>query len=289
MGSPVMTRAEGDGVKIQLAVWEGDGMTLLCVHGLTANCRCWDAVADAIAGRHRVIAMDLRGRGLSQKPSTGYSLDRHVRDIICLLDDLALAGVVIAGHSLGAAIALAMTAEHPERVEGLILVDGGGTLSPEQMARVFAGIKPSLNRLGKVFPSFEAYKAQLEKAPFLNPWTPRLETYFRYEVENVDGSIRSRVRPEHIAEEIENMKGLEAARFYPAVACPVLILRATDGMLAEDDILLPEGAVRQMVREIPDARRVDVPGSNHYSIVLGESRARDEAILAFLDSLAAAS
>jgi hypothetical protein len=56
-------------------------------------------------------------------------------------------------------------------------------------------------------------------------------------------------------------------------------------MLADDDILLPEGAIQRMLREIPDARRADVPGANHYSIVLGESRVRDDAILAFLDSL----
>jgi pimeloyl-ACP methyl ester carboxylesterase len=279
-----MKTASGDGLNIRLAAWEGSGKAVLCVHGLTANCRCWDAVADAIAGRHRVIAMDLRGRGLSQKPSSGYSIDHHVRDIACLMDDLSLDRVVIAGHSLGASIALAMAAAHPERIEGAILVDGGGALSAEQMARVFAGIKPSLDRLGKVFPSFEAYKGQLKKAPFLNPWSERLETYFRYEVEKVDGGVRSRVRPEHIAEEIENMKGLDVARFYPAVACPVLILRATDGMLADDDILLPTGAIQRMVREIPDARRVDVPGTHHYSILLGENRGRDEAIAAFLDS-----
>ncbi|MGD8368611.1 MAG: alpha/beta hydrolase [Desulfobacterales bacterium] len=285
MASPVMKEAKGDGVKIALALWEGAGKTVLCVHGLTANCRCWDAVAESLFGRHRVLAVDLRGRGFSQKPSSGYSVDHHVRDLICLMDDLKLATAVIAGHSLGATIALAAAAAHSERIEGVILVDGAGTLSTEQMGRVFAGIKPSLDRLGKVFPSFEEYKGQLRKAPFLDPWSGYLETYFRYEVEEVDGGVRSRVEPGTIAEEIENMKGLDVARFYPAVACPVLIVRAPCGMLADDDILLPEGAIQRMLREIPDARRADVPGANHYSIVLGESRVRDDAILAFLDSL----
>ncbi len=42
MSGPKMIKAKGDGVKIQLAVWEGKGKPILCVHGLTANCRCWD-------------------------------------------------------------------------------------------------------------------------------------------------------------------------------------------------------------------------------------------------------
>jgi pimeloyl-ACP methyl ester carboxylesterase len=101
-------------------------------------------------------------------------------------------------------------------------------------------------------------------------------------VEEVGGGVRSRVRPEHIAEEIFNMKEVEAARLYAKVKCPVLILRATDGMLAKDDILLPEEAVEKMVAEIPDARRVDVGGTNHYSILFEPNRSRDAVVEQFL-------
>jgi pimeloyl-ACP methyl ester carboxylesterase len=277
-----MKKVRGDGVEIHLALWEGRGKAVLAVHGLTANCRCWDTFARTVAPGHRFLAMDLRGRGLSDKPPSGYSVDIHNRDILGLLDHLGLKEVVLLGHSLGALISLVFAARNPERVSRLILVDGGGKLSAEQTARVFAGIKTSLERLGKTFPSFEAYVGILRKAPFLQPWSEALENYFHYEVEEVPGGVRPRIRPEAIQEEILNLTRLDASNFYPQVRCPVLILRATEGVLYPDDIILPEDVVERMVRKIPKAKRVDVEGTNHYSILFRNHPARDRAILRFL-------
>ncbi len=86
------------------------------------------------------------------------------------MDDQNLERPVLMGPSLGAFISLVFAAKYPRRVDRLILVDGGGKLSEAQMTKVFAGIKPSLDRLGKVFPDFESYLALLKQAPFLQPW-----------------------------------------------------------------------------------------------------------------------
>jgi len=283
VAEPVMKSVKGDGVRIHLAEWWGEGSTVLCVHGLTANCRCWDTIAEALSPGHRVLAMDLRGRGLSEKPSTGYSIDHHCRDIRSLLDDLGLEKIALMGHSLGAYLSLVFAAQNPDRVERLILVDGGGKLSEEQMVKVFAGIKPSLDRLGQIFPSFEAYLDVMKQAPFLRPWSRAFEIYYRHEIEEVDGGVRSRVRPEPIQEERENLGKVDIARFYRQVRCPVLILRATEGLLVRDDILLPEDALNRMVEEIPSAKRVDVEGANHYMVVFQPNRTRDRALRDFLD------
>jgi len=277
-----MIKAKGDGVKIQLVVWEGKGKEILCVHGITANSRFWNCLASALAPHHRLIAMDLRGRGLSDKPPTGYSIKHHCKDIAAVMDDLGLERPVLMGHSLGAFISLVFAAQYPERVDRLILVDGGGKLSEDQMAKVFAGIKPSLDRLGKIFPSFETYLSLMKQAPYLQPWNLYMETYFRYEIEEVQGGIRSRVHPNHIEEEAKNLKEVDSREFYKKVKGPTLILRATKGMLAEDDLLLPEDVVEQMVREIPNAKRVDVEGANHYSILFQPNVKRDQSILDFL-------
>ena len=283
MADPIMKRAMGDGVEIQLAVWQGDEKTILCIHGITANCRCWDVMAEAITPDHRVVAIDLRGRGLSGSPPTGYSIEHHCRDIRKLLDDLGLERTVLMGHSLGAFISLAFGAQYPERIDRIILVDGGGKLSEEQREKVFAGIKPSLERLGKVFPSFQHYLNLMKEAPFLRPWSPALETYYQHEVEEVDGGVRSRVQPEHIQEEALNLRKVDVSQFYPEIQCSVLILRATEGLLSQDDILLPEEVVERMLREISDASRVDLDGTNHYSIIFQPNEIRDRAIKAFLE------
>ena len=282
MTEPTMIKAKGDGVQINLATWPGNAGPILCVHGITANCRCWDVLAEALIPDYRVIAMDLRGRGQSEKPPTGYSLDYHLRDINCLLNDLQRERVVIMGHSLGAFIALAFAAQYPERTDRLILVDGAGDLSPHQMNKVFVGIKPALDRLGQIFPSADAYLDKMKQAPYLHPWTSAVETYCRYEIEAVDGGVRTNIDPAHIQEEAANIRKVNCASFYPGMQRKVLILRAPNGLLSQDDLLLPEDVINKMTDEIPDVRRFDVAETNHYGILLKSHPARDEAILEFL-------
>jgi pimeloyl-ACP methyl ester carboxylesterase len=283
MSDPVMRRTEGDGIQIQLAAWEGEGQLILCVHGLTANCRCWDLIASSLVPGNNILAMDLRGRGLSDKPASGYSLQHHIRDIVCLLDDLKQERIVLMGHSLGAFIALSFAAKYPERTEKIILMDGGGQLTQGQWDKVTLAIKPSLDRLGQVFPSFEAYVANMKLAPFLQPWSQALEDYFRYEAELVEGGVRSRINPANILEEAQNIQQETPSKYYSKVTCPVLILRATDGILSNDDLVLPESAVDRMVSEIPNARRADINGTNHFSILFQPHEARDKAIREFLE------
>jgi pimeloyl-ACP methyl ester carboxylesterase len=282
MTKPIAIKAKGSGIEIQLAVWKGKGKEILCLHGLTANSRFWDCLASALSPRHKIIAMDLRGRGLSDKPPTGYSINYHCQDVLALIDDLALKRPVLMGHSLGAFISLVFAAQYPDRVDRLILVDGGGKLTQAQMTKVFAGIKPSLDRLGKIFPSFKDYVSQMREAPFLQPWNSFMETYFRYEVEEVQGGVRSRVHPKHIEEEVLNLGKVDSTQFYVKVISPTLILRATKGMLAKDDLVLPKDVAERMVREIPKARSLDLEGTNHYSILFQPNKNRDQEILKFL-------
>jgi len=282
MPEPIMEKVKGDGIEINLARWEGSGKPILCIHGITANCRCWDVLAGALVPEYRVLAMDLRGRGGSDKPPRGYSLDYHLRDINCLLDDLGIDRAVIMGHSLGAFIGLAFAAEFSDRVERLILVDGGGDLSKEQMEKVFIGIKPALDRLGQVFPSAEAYLEKMRAAPYIQPWSSVTETYYRHEIEAVQGGVRTNIVPAHIQEEADNIKKVDCARYYPRIKCEVLILRACNGLLSQDDLLLPPDVIDKMIRDIPDAQRFDVVGMNHYGIVFQPHEDRDRVIREFL-------
>jgi pimeloyl-ACP methyl ester carboxylesterase len=282
MAEPIMRKVNGDGITIQLAVWEGQGNPVLCVHGLTANSRCWDVIASSLAPEHNMLAIDLRGRGLSDKPPAGYAMHHHIRDIFCVIDDLKQEKIVLMGHSLGAFISLAFAAHYPERTEKIILMDGGGQLTQDQWEKVTAAIKPSLDRLGQVFPSFDAYVAHMKQAPFLQPWSRAIENYFRYESEAVEDGVRSRINPANIQEEIKNIQQEVPSEYYSKVICPVLILRATNGILSRDDLVLPESAVEKMVSQIPNAHCVSIKGTNHFSILFQRNEKRDKAIEEFI-------
>ena len=280
--NPVMIRAKGDGITIQLADWPGEKTPLLCIHGLTANCQCFDIIAEALSPENQVLAMDLRGRGLSDKPDNGYSIDHHCADIGALLNDLGIRKVRLLGHSLGAYIGLAFASKNPDTVEKLILMDAGAQLSAEQWAKVAVGIKPSLERLEKSFSSFEEYIAQVKGASYLNPWNQAVEEYFRYESHEVDGVYRSRINPKHILEERTSLAQTDTSVYYAGIRCPVLILRATEGMASNDDLVLPEEAMEPFMKALPQAVRVDLTGANHYSMLLQPNEQRDQAITEFL-------
>lgn len=285
MTDPIMKKAAGDGVAIQTARWPGKGRQVLCIHGLTANCRAFDRLAHGLTPAHTVVAVDLRGRGLSEKPATGYAIDRHVADIRCLMQSLGMDRVVLMGHSLGAYIALAAAAAYPERVSGLILLDGGAPLSADRWDHVEAAIQPSIDRLGRIFPSFADYTAPLKQVPFLQPWTAYMDAYYTYDTESLPEGVRARTPPEPVREEIANVRRAEAAVWYRRIRCPVLILRAPNGLISPEDLLLPEPAVDQMQRALPHAHRVDIPAANHFSIIFGDHPDRDRALLSFLDGL----
>ena len=282
MNKPTMKRAKGYGLEIQTAEWAGSGEPVLCIHGLTANCLCFGVIAQELTPKHSVLAVDLRGRGLSDKPGTGYSIDHHCRDIEAVMDDLGLDAVNLLGHSLGGYISLALAARRPERVRRLILMDAGAQLTVEQWIKVGEAIKPSLDRLVQRFPTFEAYVENLKKMAYLNPWSQAIEDYFRYECEEVNGVFQSRIKPENIQEERENLAVTDTAQYYSHIHCPVLVLRATQGMTSPDELVLPEDALPGLKKALPQARIVSLAGTNHYSIVFQPNEERTRALKEFL-------
>lgn len=286
--NPSFRDVPGDGVTVRVAEWAGVGTPVLAIHGMTANCRCFDTIADAVAPRYRFLAVDLRGRGHSEKPATGYSIPQHCRDLEGVLNALGIARAFVLGHSLGAYIGLVFAAQFPERVAGLLLGDGGADLPPAQWAKVARAIKPSTERLGMVFPTLEAYLDHVRQAPMMRPWNAALETYFAHETETVPEGVRSRTRPETVREESLNLVKQAFEPCYGKIRCPVLILRATKGMLTDDDLVLPEAEASVLKGAFADARIVDLPGTDHYSLVFRENPLRDQAILRFLEACAGA-
>lgn len=103
----------------------GDGPELVMVHGLTGNLAVWHLkIMPLLSDHFRVLSYDLRGHGYSDMPPTGYTADDMAGDLLRLLDALEIERPSIVGHSFGADIALYLAAEHPERVDGIIAIEG---------------------------------------------------------------------------------------------------------------------------------------------------------------------
>jgi len=108
----------------------GSGPALLLLHGLACDHTTWDLVIGELAKRYTVVAPDLLGHGLSDKPRADYSLGGYANGMRDLLTVLYIDRVTVVGHSFGGGVAMQFAYQFPERTERMILVAAGG-LGPE--------------------------------------------------------------------------------------------------------------------------------------------------------------
>lgn len=267
---------------MQVSIWGNKKDYILAIHGISSNSQVWNEISKNISKYYTILAPDLRGRGHSDSPGD-YNLFNHAEDIKSVLESLNIKSAHIMGHSLGAYIAIIFAAKFPELTKKVILLDGGAKLSDDQAEKVFNGIKISLDRLGRVFNSFEEYLSHMKKAPFLTPWYQPLEEYYKYELLFLpDGKVKSLVRKETIMEEAENLKNLDISIYYDKIKSYVLVLRATKGMITNDDHLLNYENIKEMLLKIRNVKVVDIPDTNHYTIAFYPNDYRDKIILEFL-------
>jgi pimeloyl-ACP methyl ester carboxylesterase len=237
-------------------------------------------VADVLSPVHRLIAYDLRGRGESDKPDKGYSLALHGDDLEGLLDHFGLKKAVLIGHSLGAHIAVRFAATRPQRVAKLVLVDGGLDVRHE----IIESLRPAINRLGVEFPSLDMFMGFVRALPmFEGRWNDYLERYFRYDVEELPGgTVRAKAARLAIEEEIVNLERERLWVYHHRIKAPTLIFRAPDGLLTATDCLMTQEEAEAMADAIPRSKLVVVPGTNHYTVLLGQHPKVKSALRTFL-------
>ncbi|EJL90425.1 putative hydrolase or acyltransferase of alpha/beta superfamily [Herbaspirillum sp. CF444] len=111
-----------NGARIHVRVG-GQGPAVVMLHGYGETGDMWAPLAAKLAATHTVIVPDLRGMGLSDHPATGYDKKNEARDIAGVLDTLKIGKVDVVAHDIGNMVAYAFTAEQPERVTRLVLMD----------------------------------------------------------------------------------------------------------------------------------------------------------------------
>jgi pimeloyl-ACP methyl ester carboxylesterase len=116
------------------AVVGGEGPPLLLVHGWPENWYAWRLMMPALARDFRVVAVDQRGMGLSDKPADGYDAGTLANDLVALMDALGHPRFAVVGHDTGYLIGYALAADHPDRVGCVALAElpgpFGATPSP---------------------------------------------------------------------------------------------------------------------------------------------------------------
>jgi pimeloyl-ACP methyl ester carboxylesterase len=272
-----------NGIHLHYLDHPGGDPPILLMPGLTHNAYSFAGLIEAgLSPRFRVLALTLRGRGLSDKPAEGYSMADHAADVLGLLDELEFDQAVLGGHSFGGVLAYYMAARHPERVSKVVAIDAAGSFHPDMREL----IKPSVDRLGRVLPSWEIYLEAMKQMPFLDGWWhPAVEKFCRADVEiREDGSVKPRASANAIIEAVDQAVGEDWAQHLASIRQPVLLLNAPGpyGPPGTPPIFSKEQAM-ETVNAVADGRYVEIPG-NHATMVYGESAIRVvEAIAAFLE------
>lgn len=108
------------------------GPVLVLVHGFSANVDAWEPWVKRLGGTYRIVTLDLPGHGLTQAPK-GYKVgpDTFIEVVQGVADHLRLGKFVIAGNSMGGGVAWNYALVHPERLDGLVLVDAAGWSRPK--------------------------------------------------------------------------------------------------------------------------------------------------------------
>jgi pimeloyl-ACP methyl ester carboxylesterase len=128
---------EANGIR-QHVVTGGDGPPLLLVHGWPENWYAWRLVMPALAEDYTVIAVDQRGIGLTEKPADGYDAATLANDLIVLMNTLGHERFAVAGHDIGLVISYALAADHPDRVDRVVLLEVPGPPIPDHSPPLFA-------------------------------------------------------------------------------------------------------------------------------------------------------
>ncbi|EMJ87931.1 putative lysophospholipase [Leptospira meyeri serovar Semaranga str. Veldrot Semarang 173] len=297
-----------NGVKIRVGIWPGKKQSIICLHGLSGNLYSMKPLAERLNRLgYRVLSYDLRGRGKSDKPKSGYGFQNHIKDLRGIISHYKIKNPVFFAHSFGCMIAIRYAIAYPEIVKAMILMDGGGLLSLPKRIQVLKVLKQSFERLDVTFSTVSEYLKLIRNSPLVPHWSKEIEEYFRLELEKTKQGYICHMPGFVMEEELKEMGGsmyfskifkyliqeprrviskIKENKFleFEKIGSPTLILRATEMNLFPNDDLLPKESFEFMLERIPNSNGKEVK-TNHYGILFDKLKERDDAIENFLSGL----
>ncbi|TFD48862.1 alpha/beta fold hydrolase [Cryobacterium frigoriphilum] len=247
----------------------GRPVAVLTIHGITASHRSFSWLATALPG-HRVIAPDLRGRARSNSLPGPYALRAQADDMVAVLDGLGVERVIVVGHSMGAFVAVWLAHRFPDRVDSLVLVDGGLPIARQPGVEPISMLGPAAARLSTTFANSADYTEFWRRHPaFADDWSPGVADFARYDLDGAPFALRPSTRLEAVGENVLQLDGADGyAEALASVTAPIDFLRAPRGLLNEPAALYDPSVVAAVRERLPALRVHEIDDVNHYTIVM---------------------
>ncbi|WAJ43428.1 alpha/beta fold hydrolase [Mycobacterium sp. Aquia_216] len=236
----------------------GAGRPVVLVHGQGGAWQWWLRVIPVVARHVRVIALDLAGFGASDPVATGDVFEEQVATVIGLLDELRLARATIVGHSMGGLVSLKVACDHPERVDGLMLIDSGSNvIGPVRLRVILLGFR----LFDRVF-RFSAVPRVVAR------WRYLRAAFFALAVTEprcITRSLADELVPRMAAPGF--IAGMQAAGKAVAEATPETVRGPALVLWGRDDRIVPLSSGRQLADAIPHARLVVLDDVAHCAML----------------------
>lgn len=248
----------------------GEGPPVVLLHGFASSLEVWSEVLPRLVEGRRVLALDLKGFGWTDRPEGDYGPEAQAALVLALMDARGIDRAAVVAHSWGSSVALALAAAAPERVSRLALYDAW--VYEAQLPPFFLWARAPL--LGEVlFRLF--YEERPEDRLVLAYYDPERVTQ-----PLVDAVERALDRPGTLAATLAAVRGqrFEALQAgYREVRAPVLLL------WGREDAVTPLAWGERLARDLPDARLVVFPRCGHLPMIEAASASTTE-LLRFLEA-----
>ncbi len=255
----------------RLVYWEWPGppgaRTVMCVHGLTRNGRDFDALAQVLSRRYRVVCPDMPGRGGSEwlTDPEDYTETQYLHDVAALCARLDVEEIDWVGTSMGGLIGMLLASQRGAPIRRLVINDIGPLIAREGLTRIasYVGADPG-------FPTLAAFEGELRRiaAPFgplsdaqwhhlaEHGWRRKSDGTFGFAYDPRIGDAFRKKPPEDV----------DHWDWWDAISCPTLVLRGQD-----TDLLRREDAVAMTGRG-PRAKLVEFAGIGHAPSLMAEDQ-----------------
>jgi pimeloyl-ACP methyl ester carboxylesterase len=251
----------------------GSGPAVVLVHGVWMSAACFGPQLEALADRYRVVALDLRGHGLSEHTPHGHTVAQYARDLHAFLEVMGIAEAVVVGWSMGAMVVWDYVRQFGvERLRGAVFVDQSpsdyrwpdwphGFFDFEALCQTMTAVQTDRASV------LDGFVPALFKA---EPPPPELAALIRQETSRLPESIAGAIIFDQTVQDYRDV--------LPAVTVPALVCTG------RDEKLVPVVAEEYVVERLPNARLVVFEESGHCPF-LEEPEEFNRVLADFVESL----
>jgi pimeloyl-ACP methyl ester carboxylesterase len=266
--SPRSCRISVRNISLHYLEWGSlENPPLLLIHGGSAHAHWWDHIAVELAQEYRVIALDSRGHGDSDRAHPpSYEISDYVEDIAAVIAQLQLAPCVLIGHSLGGLIAMTYATCYGQTLSALVIVDMGPRLQQSRRMQLLSRVPtPIFTNEEDLVRRFRLLPGETWAAPEL------LHHIARHSARALsDGRLMLKTDRATFVRQLHDVS-MELSH----ITCPTLLIRGGESKTLSSEV------AKEMAAQCPRLRTVEIPGAGHH-VFLDKPAAFLEGVRKFL-------